>query len=334
MSGQRGGPGVGQQVGPLQGGELGKARGQCQPVCGFVADPEHAPSTRIDDGQALRRRLEADRGLVEDEPAGGGARLPVSGQSAHGHGDVPCVADGGLDPVGDLAVGEGLLFHCVAFEGDQWVPTLEDEGVHHVAHRFAARFFQRVPQVGRHRVGVGVRGQVGAHAVPEDLGPDVLLQHPQDGRTFFVRQEVEHALCLFGRSDRVLDGSGRMDAIDRQGRFARGGEAHPAIPGWPERIDAEHLHEGGEGLVEPDTFPPAHRHEVAEPHVRHLVRDDVGHPFQLGPGRACRIDQEGGVAEGDATEILHGPSGEVGNGDQVDLVPRVGNPEVFGEETE
>ena len=32
-------------------------------------------------------------------------------------------------------------------------------------------------------------------------------------------------------------------------------------------------HEVGERLVEPGVLPPLHRHEVAEPHVRHLVRD-------------------------------------------------------------
>ena len=66
--------------------------------------------------------------------------------------------------------------------------------------------------------------------------------------------------------------------------------------------------------------------------MRHLVGDDVGHPFELGPGRAGRIDQEGGIAEGDAAQVLHRPGGEVRNGDQVDLVARVGDVEVLGEE--
>ena len=117
VAGQRGGPGVGQQVRPLQGGQFGQAVGQGQPVLGFVAHPEHAPSTGIDDGQALRGLFEVDRGLVEDELAGGRTRLPVGGQSPHGDRDVPRVTDGRLDPVGDLAVGERLLLHGVAAAG-------------------------------------------------------------------------------------------------------------------------------------------------------------------------------------------------------------------------
>jgi hypothetical protein len=39
-------------------------------------------------------------------------------------------------------------------------------------------------------------------------------------------------------------------------------------------VDREEADELGERLVEPQVVPPAHRHEVAEPHVRHLVRDD------------------------------------------------------------
>ena len=334
MPGQGGGPGVGQQVGPLQGAELGKACGQGQTVVGFVAHPEHAPSLRIDDRQALRCLVQADRRLVEDELAGGRSRLPIEGQSPHGHRDVPRVTDRRRHAVGRLAVGERPLLHSLAAQGDQRVSTLEDERVHDVAYRLAAGLFQRVPKVGGHRVGVGVCGQIRTHAVAEDLGPDVLLQHPQHGRTLFVGQEVEHALRLFGGPNRVLNGSGGVDAVDGQRRFARGGKSHPAIPGRPERIDTKHLHERGERLVEPDSFPPPHGHEVTEPHVRHLVRDHVSHPLQLGAGRTRRIDQEGGVTERDAAEILHGPGGKVGNRDQINLVPGVGDAEVLGEEAE
>ena len=164
--------------------------------------------------------------------------------------------------------------------------ALEDEGVHDVAYGRATRFLQRVPQVGGHRVAVGVRLEVGAHAVAEDVGPDVLLEHAQYAAALLVGQEVEHALGLLGRADRVLDGSGGVHAVDGQRRLARGGEADPAVPRRPEGVDAERLHEGGEGLVEPDALPPAHGDEVAEPHVGQLVRDDVGHPLQLGSGRA------------------------------------------------
>ena len=227
-----------------------------------------------------------------------------------------------------------MLIERVAVQRDQGMPALEDEGVHDVADRLAARFFQRVPQVGGDGVGVGVRLEVRAHAVPEDLGPDVLLEHPQDGAALFVGQEVEHPLGLLGRADRVLDGPGGVHTVDGQRRLAGGGEPDPAVPRRPEGVDAEGLHEGGEGLVEPDALPPAHGHEVAEPHVGQLVGHDVGHPLELGPGRTGRIDQERGVPEGDAAQVLHGTGREVGDGHQVHLLAGVRDVEVLREEAQ
>ena len=227
-----------------------------------------------------------------------------------------------------------MLVERVAVQRDQGMPALEDEGVHDVAHRLTARFLQRVPKVGGDRVGVGVGLEVRPHAVPEDLGPDVLLEHPQHGTALFVGQEVEHPLGLLGRADRVLDRPGGVHAVDGQRRLAGGGEPHPAVPRRPEGVDAEGLHEGGEGLVEPDPLPPAHGHQVAEPHVRQLVGDDVGHPLQLGPGRAGRVDQQRGVPERDATQVLHGAGGEVRNGDEVHLLPGVRDVEVLREEAQ
>lgn len=42
-------------------------------------------------------------------------------------------------------------------------------------------------------------------------------------------------------------------------------------------FDSEVLDPGGEPLVEPEVGPPVHGNEVAEPHVRHLVRDHKSH---------------------------------------------------------
>ena len=47
-----------------------------------------------------------------------------------------------------------------------------------------------------------------------------------------------------------------------------------------------------------------------------------------------RIDQQRGVAEGDAAQVLHGAGGEVGDGHQVHLLARVGDVEVLGEEAQ
>ena len=105
----------------------------------------------------------------------------------------------------------------------------------------------------------------------------------------------------------------------------------PALPLGAEGVGGLQLHERGEGLVEPDAVPPLHRHEVAEPHVGDLVGDDVDDALQLGLGGVLGVDEEERLAEGDAAEVLHGAEGEVGDGDEVELVARVGDAEVVGE---
>ena len=91
-------------------------------------------------------------------------------------------------------------------------------------------------------------------------------------------------------------------------------------------------HEGGEGLVQPDAVPPAHRHEVAEPLVRELVRDDVGDVLELGLGRVLGIDEQQRFAVGDQAGVLHRALREVGDRHEVDLPVGVGDAVVVGEE--
>ena len=93
-AGQRGRPGVGDQVGPLQGGELGKVLGERRAVRGLVADPEDAPAARIHDGQALPGLGDRLGFGIEDEVAHRRAGLAVDGQRAHCHGDAPYLPDG------------------------------------------------------------------------------------------------------------------------------------------------------------------------------------------------------------------------------------------------
>ena len=64
---------------------------------------------------------------------------------------------------------------------------------------------------------------------------------------------------------------------------------------------AAQRHEGGEGLVQPDPVPPAHRDEVAEPHVGELVVDDLGEPLQLDPGW-CRSGSASRIASRKVTQ--------------------------------
>ena len=123
-----------------------------------------------------------------------------------------------------------------------------------------------------------------------------------------------------------------MQAVDSEGQVPVATEADEALPLGPEVVQAEQAHEGGERLVQPDAVPPAHRHEVAEPHVGDLVLDDLGDPLELDAGRVVGIGEQVDLAERDAAEVLHRAEGEVGDRDEVELVARVGLVEVVGEE--
>ncbi len=63
-----------------------------------------------------------------------------------------------------------------------------------------------------------------------------------------------------------------------------------------------------------------------------FVGDHVGYPLELGARRPRRVDEESGLAERHAAQVLHGAEGEVGDGDQVELVGRIGKVEIGREE--
>ena len=83
------------------------------------------------------------------------------------------------------------------------------------------------------------------------------------------------------------------------------------------------LHPGREALVQPDVVPPGHRHEIAEPLVRHLVR-------QNRPDLLARVDrgclgvgQQIVLAVEDRRRVLHRAGREVGHRDDVELPERI-----------
>ena len=228
-----------------------------------------------------------------------------------------------------LAEREALLAEdeLVAVErgADQRVAGLPDPRVHHPPHRLATGLLDGVPQVARLGVPVGVRAQVVADALAELLGAEVLLEHAQDGAALLVGEHVEHPVGVGRRAHLELDRAGRLQRVDLEGRRALEAERRPAIPVGTEGVARGDLHERGERLVEPDPVPPAHRHEVAEPHVGELVGDDVGDDLLLAVRARGGVDEQQALAERDAPEVLHRPGGEVGQGEEVDLLAGIGD---------
>ncbi len=99
------------------------------------------------------------------------------------------------------------------------------------------------------------------------------------------------------------------------------------------RIHDLRRHEVGEDFLHPHVVEPAHRHQVAEPHVRGLVRDHRGAAEQLVLRRRFVEHQPRRVVE-DLAGVLHAAELERGDRDEVELAERVRDRRVALEELE
>ncbi len=241
--------------------------------------------------------------------------------------------------VGDIGIeGERPLLDVKAMRGgsggDDGMTALVDPVVHQRLHRLTRDRFERGPQVGGFGVRVRVGFEVVAHAVAEDLGAEVLLEHADDGGALLVGEEVEHPLGFLWGDDRELDRAGRGEGVDVERCRSGPRERVPDSPVGPVGVAAARLHERGEGLVQPDPLPPLHRDEVAEPHVGEFMVDDVGGPLEFGLACVGRVDDQQHFAERHAAEVFHRTEREVGDGDQINLVGGVGDCVVVGKPVE
>ena len=82
-------------------------------------------------------------------------------------------------------------------------------------------------------------------------------------------------------------------------------------------------HPRGESLVQPDVVPPRHRDEIAEPLMRHLVREHRFDRLAHRHRRRLLVGQQVGFAVEDRRGVLHGAGREVGHGDDVELLEGV-----------
>ena len=221
-----------------------------------------------------------------------------------------------------------------ARHGQPGKAPLEDPRIHHFAYRHTRGGVERGPQIGGLGVGVSVVLQIVAHPLAEGVFAEILLEHPQHRRSLEVGEVVEHLAGLFRRLDGKLDRPRRLGGVGTHRIGAIGGEGEPGLPIRPERVDTLHRGECGEGLVEPDAVPPLHRDQITEPHVGDLVGNHLSDPHQLGLGGAFAVEQKGGLSVGDRSEVLHRSPGEVGDGDHVHLVARVGDVVVVGVEAQ
>ena len=265
------------------------------------------------DGDERARQVHDDRVVAKEHPL-------FAGRGPEPHRDLPSaavveavIAEGALGEGAPAVVDGGL---------DQRKPAPEDPVVHEVADRLPGGRLECRPEVLVVGVPPEVVGQVATHSVPERLLAEELFQHPHHRRALLVGEHVEHGLGVCRGHHRILDGPRGGQGVHVQRRCPCSSEAGPHVPVGPPGLHRLHLHEGGKGLVQPDAVPPAHGDQVAEPEVGQLVAQDRRHALQLPLVGRLRVDQQKHLTERYATQVLHGPEGEVRECNQVDLASR------------
>ena len=208
--------------------------------------------------------------------------------------DNPSLSDRGIrgavgqEAEGLLADYDQIIRGGHAYHGEA---ALEDPGVHQRPNRFAGRFLERIPEVGRLGVAEAILIQVVGDAAPIGLGAQVALEHSQYAAALFVGNDVEHSLTVRRVRHGVFDRAGRMKRVRSLCGGAKDAERVPLSPGRVEVVGGEGLHVGGERLVEPETVPPLHGYQIPEPHMGDLVRNHIDDSFALRLGGGIFVNQ-------------------------------------------
>ena len=190
----------------------------------------------------------------------------------------------------------------------------------------ARRPLEALQQVGQLRAAVGVPGEVVAGTGEEPVLADVGHQLLEHRRALGVGDAVEvlaRRLQVVHGGDDGVRGGQLVGAVGPG--LAPGGERRPHAVELGGGLGDVVAHQVGERLLEPGAVPPARGHQVAEPHVGHLVQDHLGPPRPVGPRRRAAVDEA--LGEGDEAGVLHRAEVVLGDEDRVVLAPGVGVPE-------
>ena len=192
---------------------------------------------------------------------------------------------------------------------------------------------QRREEIGGGRVAPGMGAEIVVDALRELIGPDPCHELLQDRGALLVGDPVER------RPHRVEVGHVADDRVGGRHLVLRGradleqaGERRPHVFEASAVGDRERADVGRERLVEPQVVPPAHGHEIAEPHVGHLVHDHERAHLPVGLGRG-RPEDEARVVERDGSGVFH-RAGELGHEHLVIFRERIRVAESLDEEVE
>ena len=206
---------------------------------------------------------------------------------------------------------------------DQREPGLIDETRQDALDRLAGRRRQRFGEIFRGRVAVGVRLHVGVDAFAERLGADVALDHPHHRGALLIGDRVEQFFDLRRRLRVDVNRPRRVQRIDVERLLVLERFVDRYEPVGMRRRERLVRHPRREAFVQPQVVPPLHRDEIAEPLMRHLVREHRRDGFARGDRRRLRIREQIGFPIEDRRSVLHRAGRKVRHRDDVELSERV-----------
>ena len=169
-----------------------------------------------------------------------------------------------------IGVGRRHIQHRVA--------RLAGPAAHDGIHRLPRGFLQRRPQVRRPRVLVGMPSQIHVQAGTKHAGREEVLKHPQHRSALAVTDRVKQLADLGRVCHFLFDRVRVLQAVEAERAVSvHVHELRPHRPFGEQPVHRLGAYPRGETLVEPQVVPPVHGHQVAEPHVRHLVCDHLGY---------------------------------------------------------
>ncbi len=182
---------------------------------------------------------------------------------------------------------------------------------------------EHLDQIRPGRVGVGVGPEVFTQPVAQAIGRDDHLELAHDDRRLLVDDRAVQAARLVEVVEPLADRVRALGAVDVVGgRVVRVEEPELVIDLREARVHDLRRHEVGEHLLHPDIVEPRHRHQVAEPHVRGLVRDQAG-AAELLVLRRRGIEEQGRRVVEDGAGMLHAAELEGRHQQEVELLERI-----------
>ena len=157
------------------------------------------------------------------------------------------------------------------------------------------------------------------------VGADQQLELPHDDRRLLINDRAVERSGFVQVGELLPNRIGAVGAVHVVGgRVVLKQEPQLVVHVRERRIHDLRRHEVGEDLLHPHVVEPLHRHQIAEPHVRGLVRNQAGAAEQLVLRRRLVEQQAAGVVE-DRAGMLHAAELERRNQHEVELAERIGD---------